>query len=256
MARFKDKVVIVTGATAGIGKGGALGFAKEGAKVVVVARRQEEGEAFVKELKEMSLEATFVQADVSKEAEVKHMVDETLRIYGRLDYAFNNAGKGGRVAPITDLEESDWDDVLEVNLKSVWLCMKYQIPAMLKNPESEGGAIVNMSSLWGIGASAMGLSPYIASKHAVVGLTRAAALEYAPKNIRINCINPAWVKTEGNSHILDDPQQRSHIESLHPVGRLGTTEEMAESVMFLCSPGAGFITGQCLVADGGISVNC
>lgn len=265
MNRFQDKVVMITGATSGIGKTTAINFANEGAKVALAGRRQAEGDAVVKAIESAGGVAFFLPTDVSVEAEVKHLVDETVKRFGRLDCALNNAAIPGRITdvdgnvispigPLTEYSEADWDDVMNINLKGVWLCLKHQIKAMiaLKN----GGSIANMASLWGVGASAIGVTPYIASKHGVIGLTKAAALENAANGIRVNAICPAWVPTEANAPVLSDPEVRKQIEASHPIGRMGTQEEIAEAVLWLCSDKTGFITGHSLMADGGLSAQC
>lgn len=246
--RFKNKVVIVTGASSGIGQHAAIEFAREGAKVAVVARRREHGNATVEEIKSVSGDAIFIQADVSVAAEVESMVSTVMKQYGRLDCAFNNAGTAEPVSNTVELPEIEFDRVINTNLKAAWLCMKYQIPAMLK---SGGGAIVNMSSVWGVVGSSMGVPAYVASKHGLIGLSKAAALEFGSKGIRVNTISPAWVPTEANSPVLDQPELRAAILAQHPLGRLGSVQDVANAVKWMCSDEAGWFTAQNLILDGG-----
>lgn len=247
MRAFDKKVVMITGASSGIGRTTAIKFAKQGAKVVLVARRGEEGIAVEKEIQDFGGEAHFIKADVSIESEVENAVSLTLEKYDRLDIAFNNAGVAELPVGTTELTETEWDRVLNINLKGTWLCMKYQIPQMLNN----GGAIVNMASVYGLVGTSMGLPAYVASKHGVVGLTKAAALEYAPRNIRVNAICPGWIPTPGNEMALNEPEIKAFAESLHPMARLGAQDDVANAVIWLSSEGAAFITGQSLAADGG-----
>lgn len=253
MNRFENKVVMIVGATSGIGKTTALAFANEGATVVATGRRQEEGQSLVDEIKRNGGEAIFVKADGAIAADVENSVNQAISAYGKLDCAFNNLGIGGAVAPITDLEESDWDDVININLKSIFLCMKYQLAAMVNNG---GGVIVNNASIYGKRATNIGLSGYTASKHGVIGLTKSAALEYATQGIRVNAVCPGWVRTDANAAVLSDPQMEAAVVDSHPVKRLGTQQEIAEAVMWLCSDGAGFVTAQELIIDGGKTSLC
>lgn len=251
--RYNNKVVIVTGASSGIGRTAAIEFAKEGASVAVVAvvaRRREEGLETVRLIEAAGGKALFVQADLSIAGQVQAMVETVVGTFGRLDCAFNNAGIAEPISNTVDLSEEDFDKVINTNLKAVWLCMKYQIPAMLN---SGGGAIVNMSSVWGVLASSMGVPAYIASKHGVIGLTKAAALEFGSKGIRVNSISPAWVPTEANAPVLENPALHGMILGQHPIGRLGTTVDVANAVKWLCSEEAAWYTAQNLVLDGGYS---
>ena len=249
--RFQDKVVMVTGATSGIGKVAALAFARESARVVVVGRRLEEGEQTVQQIKDEGGDALFIQADVSKSIDVMSMVDKTIQNYGRLDCAFNNAGIGGNVMlPTADHTEENWDAVMSINLKGVWLCMKYQIPEMLKQGR---GAIVNNSSIYGLGASTVGHVPYAVSKHGVIGLTKTAAYEYARQGIRVNAICPGYTHTEmvdSAMAALPDLFEKLLANDI-PMGRIADAEEIVNAVVWLCSDEASFVTGQTLAPDGG-----
>lgn len=243
------KVALVTGGSTGIGKASSLTFAREGAKVVVSDVNVHGGEETVRLIGESGGEAIFVKADVLLAAEVEALVKKVVGTYGRLDCAFNNAGIAGTIGASThEYPDESWDRVIGINLKGVWLCMRYELPQMLKQG---GGAIVNTASIWGL-VGAPGASAYVASKHGVVGLTRAAALEYAPQGIRINAVNPGTIRTP----ILDPfiaaiPEFESLMTARHPIGRIGMPEEVAEAVVWLCSDAASFVIGQNLPVDGG-----
>lgn len=249
--RFHDKVVIVTGASSGIGKVSALAFAREGAKVAIAARRVEPGMQTVKEIVEEGGDAFFVQTNVASTQDVLNMVSKTIETYGRLDCAFNNAGIGGDALILTaDHSEENWDNVMSINLKGVWLCMKYQIPEMLKHGR---GAIVNNSSVYGLAASTVGHVPYAVSKHGVIGLTKTAAFEYAKQGIRVNAVCPGYTHSE----LVDSAMEafpgefEKMLANEIPMGRIAETEEIAHPVLWLCSDEASFVTGQALAPDGG-----
>jgi len=246
--QFEGKVAVITGGNSGIGKATALGFARAGAKVVVAARRIQQGEETVEEIRRAGGEAIFVRTDVSKAAEVEAMVDQAVEAYGRLDFAFNNAGTstGG---PMHEAAEDDWDRVIDVNLKGAWLCMKYEIAQMLAQG---GGAIVNDSS--GAGLVGLGPSPiYGASKFGVVGLTRSAALQYAKSGIRINAVCPGAVLTPGLQRVFDtQPEAEEWFRAHEPIGRFGEPNEIADAVVWLCSDTASFVTGVAMPVDGGM----
>ena len=245
---FAGKVGIVTGGTSGIGRDAAILFAKEGAKVVVAGRREAEGSETLDLVRKAGGDGLFVKTDVSKAAEVRALVDKTVEKFARLDFAFNNAGIEGKWIPIAEQSEEDWDQTIDINLKGVWLCMKYEIQQMLK--QGKGGAIVNMSSIAGLMGSA-GAATYCASKHGVMGLTKSGALETARNGIRINAICPAVIETPMGERVFGAPEMRKYATSLHPLGRFGTPVEVAEAVVRMCSEHASFMTGQWIVLDGG-----
>lgn len=246
--RLEGKVALVTGAGSGIGRASALAFAREGAKVVVADVDIEGGESTVRMITETDGEAILVKADVSKAQDVQALIDKAVETYGRLDCAFNNAGIVGDIGLTPECTEENWDRVVGINLKGVWLCMKYEIPQMLKQGK---GAIVNASSIMGLVGSANGAPAYTASKHGVIGLTKAAALEYAQKNIRINAVCPGFVRTPMVDYLTrGSAEAEAGIIAREPVGRLGSPEEIAEVVVWLCSDAASFVMGHSLAADG------
>ena len=242
---FSGKVALVTGGTSGIGKTTAIEFARAGAKVVLTGRREKEGAQVVAEIKKLGGEAAFVRADVAKNADVKAMVDFTVDKFGRLDIAFNNAGVEWK-GPLDQATEAEYRRVFDVNVWGVLNSMRHEIPVMLKNG---GGAIVNTSSVAGHVGLAQ-VSVYIASKHAVEGLTKSVALEFAKQNIRINAIAPGVIATEMWDRFAGD-ELRDQVASIIPVARIGASEEIAAAVLYLCSDNAKFTTGTSLVVDGG-----
>ena len=247
--RLEGKVALVTGASSGIGRAAALALGREGARVVVAARRADAGEETAAMVREAGGDAAFVRADVSRAADVASLLAATVERYGRLDCAVNNAGTTGSTLALTaDTTEEAWDEVVTTNLKGVWLCMKHEIPLML---DAGGGSIVNMSSVLGLVGSALGASAYVASKHAIVGLTKAAALEYARRGVRVNALCPAFVETPLIEAATSTPERRGRIAGLHPLGRLGRPEEVADAVVWLCSDASSFVTGQTVAVDGG-----
>jgi NAD(P)-dependent dehydrogenase (short-subunit alcohol dehydrogenase family) len=246
---LEGKVALVTGGASGIGRATALVFAREGAKVVVADLVAEGGEDTVRLIKETGADAVFVRCDVSKAVDCEGMVKKAVDTYGRLDCAFNNAGIGVIKSTI-DCTEEDWDRIISVNLKGVWLCMKYEIIQMLKQGS---GTIVNNSSVFGL-IGTQGYSAYTASKHGVVGLTKVAALECAQAGIRVNAVCPGSVITPMFEPILADPQLKESVQKLHPLGRFAKPEEIAEAVLWLCSDAASFVTGVAFPVDGGVVV--
>lgn len=242
------KVALVTGAGSGIGRASAIAFARHGAKVVVVDVATEAGEATANLVRAENTDAVFVRADVSQRADVEEMVRTAVDMYGRLDFAHNNAGISGPQSLMADYSEETFDRVMNINLKGVWLCMKYEVQQMLKQG---GGAIVNTSSVAGLKGS-QGVSAYVASKHGIIGLTRSTALEYARNNIRVNAVAPGTIHTAMIDRFTggDDRVLRQFAEN-EPIGRLGTPAEVAEAVVWLCSEGSSFITGTVLSVDGG-----
>ena len=245
---LEGKVGLVTGGTSGIGRETAILFAKVGAKVVVAGRREKEGNETVELIQAASSDALFVKADVSKATEVQTLIEKAVQKFGRLDVAFNNAGIEGAWVPIIKQSEEEWDQTIDVNLKGVWLCLKYEIRQMLK--QGGGGSIVNMASITGL-VGAAGAAAYSASKHGVIGLTRSAALETAKNKIRINAVCPAVVETPMGKRLFGAPPVQKYVLSCHPMGRFGETAEIAEAVVWMCSDKASFMTGQTLVLDGG-----
>ena len=245
---LQDKVALVTGGTSGIGRATAIAYAQQQAKVVVVGRRMDEGEETVRLIQEAGGEAIFVQADVTKEADVKAMVDKTVDVFGRLDIAFNNAVMGGENPSLIEQTEAEYDRTMNVNVKGVWLSMKYEIAQMLKQGS---GVIVNMASAVGV-VALPNILLYTASKHAVVGLTKAAALQYAKAGIRINAVGPAAIQTDMlEAATGGQDEAKAYITGLHPIGRIGTPLEVANAVLFLSSDLASFVTGETLMVDGG-----
>jgi NAD(P)-dependent dehydrogenase (short-subunit alcohol dehydrogenase family) len=247
MYDMNGKVAIVTGGSAGIGQATVEAFVARGAKVTIADIGVEAGEQLVKSLPDG--QASFVRTDVSSEADVENMVRKTVEQFGRLDYAVNNAGIGGPAAFTADYTLEEWQRVIGINLTGVWLCMKYQIPAML---QSGGGAIVNVSSI--LGTVGFATAPaYVAAKHAVNGLTRTAAIEYATQGIRVNTVNPGFIYTPmlENAGMAEGTDLYNQIASLHAMKRMGTPEEVANLIVWACSDEASFVTGTALLVDGG-----
>src|SRR5215467_7476746 len=243
----EGKVALVTGGASGIGRATALTFAREGAKLVIADMNADGGQQTVHMITENGGEATFVQVDVTRASAVEALISKTVETYGRLDCAHNNAGVTQRAYPPTaEFPEEDWHRVLAINLTGVWLCMKYELQQMLSQG---GGAIVNTASVAGLIGS-RGLAAYVASKHGVVGLTKTAALEYAQQGIRVNCVCPGVIQTPMTERVLRDPARQAQITA-RPMGRVGTPEEIAEAVVWLCSDAASFVTGHTMTVDGG-----
>jgi NAD(P)-dependent dehydrogenase (short-subunit alcohol dehydrogenase family) len=251
--RFTGKVVLVTGASSGIGRTTAVAFGREGAKVVLTGRRRDQLEETLALVTAAGGTGVTVCGDCSRVEDVRRMVDAAVSGYGRLDCAFNNAGiEGGKAfVPTADYSEAIWNEVIAINLTGVFLCLKYEIQQMLKQG---GGAIVNMSSVAGLIGTRIGIG-YGASKHGVIGATRAAAIEYAAHNIRVNAVCPGVIRTEMTERaFFHDDELGAAMTRRHPLGRLGTTEEVAEAVLWLCSDQSSFTTGHALPVDGGLTV--
>jgi NAD(P)-dependent dehydrogenase (short-subunit alcohol dehydrogenase family) len=249
---LRDKVALVTGGGSGIGLATALGFAKDGARVVVVDRNGEAAEQVAQSIRRDGGEALAIDTDVSDEQQVEAMVASTVAHFGRLDCASNNAALGGGFNLIPDVDAKHWDLAQSVTLKGVWLCLKYQIPAMLA---AGGGAIVNIASLSGVRGEAL-QSPYSAAKGGVIALTKTAAAEYAQRGIRINAIAPGGILTPAlEDYFKRVPGAREHTEGVHAMRRLGRPEEIADAVSYLLSDRASFITGHVLEVSGGITIN-
>ncbi len=243
---FKSKVVIVTGGSFGIGRAAAIAFAEKGAKVVI-ADWVEDDET-INHIKASGGEAIFVKCDVSKTEDVKRMVGMTISTFGRLDYAFNNAGIEGVSNITTDCTEENFDKTIGINLKGVWLCMKFQIPEMLKHGK---GAIVNCASIAGL-VGFRGLPAYVATKHGVIGLTKTAALEFVKAGIRVNAVCPGAIKTPMIDRLTGKKKEaEEQFAAMEPIGRMGEPEEVAKAVLWLCSDEASFVTGHAMAVDGG-----
>jgi len=248
--KLSGQVAVVTGAASGIGRGTALAFAEHGIKVVVADINAQGAAETVSLIEAAGGTAVFVSCDVRDEEQVKQLVASTVDTYGRLDYAFNNAGIEMENQRLDEGSMRSFDMIMDVNVKGVWLCMKYQLQHMLIQGN---GAIVNAASVAGLGAAPK-MAVYSASKHAVLGLTRTAAIEYARKNIRVNAICPAVIDTAMYQRVCEmDPRIAERMPALHPMGRVGRVEEIAASVLYLCSDGAGFTTGHALTVDGGMT---
>jgi NAD(P)-dependent dehydrogenase (short-subunit alcohol dehydrogenase family) len=251
VSSFAGKVALVTGGSSGLGAATAIKFAEQGARVVIAARRVEQSEHVVQRIVALGSEAHFVQADVSRAIDVERMLKATIEKFGRLDCAVNNAGiSGPRATPTADVTEAQWDQVMGVNLKGVWLCMKHEIPAMLRNG---AGAIVNVASIYGLKPSDAGLAAYSTSKHAVIGLTKSAAVDYGQMSLRINAIAPGFTHSEMVD--VERPGAAEIYKKLvgrhSGMNRLGQAEEVANAIVWLCSDSASFVNGAVLAVDGG-----
>jgi NAD(P)-dependent dehydrogenase (short-subunit alcohol dehydrogenase family) len=244
------KVALVTGGSSGIGRAACLCFAREGAKVVLAARRVTEGEQTAQMVREAGGEALFVRADISQAADVQTLVRTCAETYGRLDFACNNAGIEGTMMSLVDYSEADWDAIIDINLKGTWLCMKAEIPPMITHG---GGVIINVASVAGM-IGFPGLGPYVATKHGIIGLTKTAAMEYAQQNIRVNVVCPGLIDTAMADRFAGGPDSaiEQFIISLKPMRRRGTSAEVAEAVVWLCSDAASYVTGHSMVVDGGL----
>ncbi|HEX9795627.1 MAG TPA: glucose 1-dehydrogenase [Anaerolineales bacterium] len=242
-----DKVALVTGGGSGIGEACALTFAQRGAKVVVADIDDDGGNRVAKAIEDKGGQARYVRTDVGQADEVEALVKETVDQFGRLDYACNNAGIGGPAASTGDYPIDGWERVIRINLTGVFFCMRYQIPAMLAN---DGGAIVNMASI--LGQVGFNQAPaYVSAKHGVLGLTKAAALDHAQQGIRVNAVCPAFIHTPLIADLEADDDTSNMLVGLHPMGRLGEPQEVADLVVWLCSDQASFVTGSAYLVDGG-----
>lgn len=250
MTSLSDKVAVVTGGSSGIGKETALTFAERGASVVVADLDEEGGNAVVAEIEEMGGEAIFVETDVTDPDSTERMVERAVEAFGRLDYAFNNAGIGGAQEPVHELDPGEWQTVVDVNLTGVFNSLQAELAQLLD--QGEGGAIVNNSSILGQVGFANS-SGYVAAKHGVIGLTKTAALENGETGVRINAVSPGFIETPllEAGGITSDPEMREMIESKHAMNRLGQPEEVADAVVWLCSDEASFVTGETLGVEGG-----
>ena len=247
---FTGKVALVTGAASGMGLATAIAFAEAGASVVLADVREELVKAETQKLKAAGHRVLALQCDVSNDAQVEQMVAQTVAEFGRLDAAFNNAGVMARIIPTAESTRDEWDRVININLRGVWCCLKYELQQMQKQGS---GAIVNNASI-GAQTGNPGISSYIASKHGVVGLTRTAALEYVKQGIRVNAINPGLIDTQiARDVVAGDEKAYSQLEQGVPIGRAGRPEEIAATVLWLCSPGASYIVGHALTVDGGLT---
>ena len=245
---FLDKVAFITGGSYGIGRATAIAFARRGATVVIADCSEDKEGTTLRRVKEAGGEGMFIQCNVGDAAQVKEAIKKTIDTYGRLDFAFNNAGIEGLQAPVHECSEENWDKTLQVNLKGVWLCMKEELIEMRKEKR---GSIVNCASVAGLSGFA-NLPAYVASKHAIVGLTKSGALENAKEGVRVNAVCPGVIHTAMVDRVIhgDKELQKQYI-SMEPVGRMGEPEEIAEAVIWLCSDMASFVTGQALAVDGG-----
>lgn len=250
MTRLAGKSILITGGSSGLGAAAAMMMARDGARITIAARRQAESEAVVEKIKASGGEAMFVQTDITKSAEVERMVNTVVSRYGRLDCAVNNAGVAKPFVAMADIEEEDWNNTIGVNLTGVWLCMKYEIRAMLT---TGGGSIVNISSIYGQKPSDVGHSAYCASKHGVIGLSGTAAIDYARDGIRVNTVCPGYCHSEMVDPAFDELPElgRKILERHSAVQRLGASEEAAEAMAWLCSDGASFVNGTTITVDGG-----
>ena len=251
MQNLKNKVALVTGGSSGIGRASAIALAKTGAIVVIADIDNSGGEKTAQEIKELCGEAKFVKTNVSKANDVERLIQKIVRTYGRLDCAHNNVGIEGEKAKTADCSEENWDNVIQTNLKSIWLCMKYEINQMSKQ---NNGVIVNTSSVYGVVGCERGLPAYVASKHGIIGLTKTAALEYAGSGIRVNAVCPGAIDTPFRKRLVgSNCKEEFNSCTRYPIGRIGKAEEVASAVVWLCSDESTYITGSLIVIDGGLT---
>ena len=251
MKAFDGKVALVTGGSSGLGAATALQFAREGASVVIAARRRDQSEAVVKQIRSLGGTGMYVRTDVGNSADIQAMVHAIVERFGRLDCAVNNAGIVGPVrTPVADVEEAQWDELMNINLRAVWLCMKHEIPALLAQ---RAGAIVNVASIYGYKPSDIGHAPYSASKHAVIGLTKSAAVDYGQTGLRINAVAPGFTRSEMVNPEAPGAAERYKVitAKYSAMSRLGEPEEIANAITWLCSDAARFVNGSVLTVDGG-----
>ena len=251
MGTLDGSVIIVTGASSGLGEATARRCAEEGARVVLAARREDKGKAVVQQIEAAGGEAIFVRTDVTVRADVEALIEKAVGTYGRLDGAVNNAGVTGPVmTPIADVEDDQWDELMNTNLRSVFLCMKHEIPAMLRHGS---GSIVNMSSIYGATGSDVGHAPYAASKHAIIGLTKSAAIDYADRGIRVNAVAPGYTHSEIVDYYIEEaPELVDNLVRRHSaMNRVGNASEVAATIAWLCSSDSSFLNGAVLTIDGG-----
>ena len=251
MNTFVGKVVIVTGASSGLGEAAALKFAQEGAAVVVAARRADKSQRVVQKIEALGAKGLFIQTDVTKRAAIEALVEGTVATFGKLDCAVNNAGIAGPVmVPLAEIEEEAWDELMNTNLKAVWMCMKYEIRAMLRHGT---GAIVNISSIYGFKPNDIGAAPYCTSKFGLIGLSKTAAIDYAQQGIRVNVVSPGVTHSEMVDRYVESAPEmiKAVVSRYSALNRIGLAEETAEAIAWLCSDAARFVNGVVLPVDGG-----